>query len=120
MKITQIVSACAACCLLALSQTGSVANEPGRSIEVHARRFAFDPAEITVHKGETVQLKLISDDVPHSLLINELKLNETATKAHPGEASFTPDAVGDFHGRCGRFCGSGHGEMAFTVHVVAN
>ena len=120
MKTTQILGAFAASCLLAASLTGSVAGEPGRSIEVHAHRFAFEPAEITVHKGETVSLKLITDDVPHSLLISDLKINETTTKSHPAEFQLTPDTVGDFHGRCGRFCGSGHGQMTFTVHVVAN
>ncbi|HZU08367.1 MAG TPA: cupredoxin domain-containing protein [Pseudacidobacterium sp.] len=91
-----------------------------RTIEVHAKRYAFAPAEITVRKGETVKLELISDDVPHSLLIKELGINQTITKDHPAEVTFTPASVGDFHGKCGRFCGSGHGKMDFTVHVTQN
>jgi cytochrome c oxidase subunit II len=94
------------------------AENPTRTIEIHAKRYAFEPAEITLTKGETVQIKLISDDVPHSLLISDLGINEAATKSHPAEAILTARDIGDFHGRCGRFCGSGHGHMLFTVHVV--
>jgi cytochrome c oxidase subunit II len=91
-----------------------------RTVEIHAHRYAFEPSEITVRKGETVKLTLISDDVPHSLLISALGINEAATKSHPGEATLTAKSDGDFHGRCGRFCGSGHGRMVFTVHVIGN
>jgi len=87
-------------------------------IEIHARRFSFQPAEITLKKGETVTLALTSDDVPHSLLIEGLNVNGTMTKGHVTEVTLTPTKAGDFKGRCGRFCGSGHGSMTFVVHVV--
>ena len=89
-----------------------------RRIEIHAQRFSFMPAEITIKKGETVTLALTSNDVPHSLLIEGLHINGTMTKGHITEVTITPDNVGDFKGRCGRFCGSGHGSMLFMVHVV--
>lgn len=104
-----------------LAVTGEVhGQQPDRVLEVHAHRFAFEPASITVHQGETIRLRLISDDVPHSLLIKELGINEAASKAHPGDLVFTANRAGDFEGRCGRFCGSGHGQMHFTVHVTGN
>jgi cytochrome c oxidase subunit II len=87
-------------------------------IEIHARRFAFEPSEITIEKGKTVTLALTSDDVPHSLLIEGLHVNGTMTKGHITEVTVTPTVVGEFRGRCGRFCGSGHGSMLFVVHVV--
>jgi cytochrome c oxidase subunit II len=96
--------------------TQSVHGESVR-IDVHAHRYAFVPAEITVKKGETVTLVLTSDDVAHSLLIKALGVNQAITKGHSAEVTFTPTAVGDFQGQCGRFCGSGHGSMLFTVHV---
>jgi cytochrome c oxidase subunit 2 len=88
------------------------------AIEVHAKRFDFAPAEITVKKGQAVTLSLSSDDVPHSLLIEGLGVNVAASKGHPGQAQFTPQKTGDFKGRCGKFCGSGHGKMSFVVHVT--
>jgi cytochrome c oxidase subunit 2 len=37
---------------------------------------------------------------------------------HVTEVKLTPGTVGDFKGKCGHFCGSGHGSMVFTIHVV--
>lgn len=108
--------------LLAFSivmQTGSVsmAQEPTNTIEIHAKRFSFTPAEITLKKGETVKLRLISDDVAHSLVVPALKINAPMVKARPTEITVTPDRTGDFRGQCGKFCGSGHGSMTFSIHV---
>jgi len=89
-----------------------------RTIEIHAKRFAFAPAEITVKKGETVSLSLISDDVPHSLLIEGLGVNAAIAKGHASQVQIMPTKSGDFAGRCGKFCGSGHGQMRFVVHVT--
>jgi cytochrome c oxidase subunit 2 len=88
-----------------------------RRIEIHAHRFSFTPEEITVKRGEPVTLALTSDDVPHSLLIEGLHINAVMTKGHVTEVKLTPEMVGDFKGRCGHFCGSGHGSMALTIHV---
>ena len=109
-----------ALCLFPPMDLESPAQASPRTIEIHAHRFSFEPSEITVKAGETVHLHLVSDDVPHSLLITDLGINEPATKSHPGDATLTPKSVGDYHGRCGRFCGSGHGRMVFTVHVTGN
>ncbi len=89
-----------------------------RTIEIHAHRFEFVPAEITVKKGETVTLDLISDDVTHSLFIEALGINTTIARGHPAQVQITPQNTGDFGGRCGHFCGSGHGKMTFVLHVT--
>lgn len=108
-------------CVLYFSCVGRViAAEPDRTIEIHAHRYEFTPSEITVKRGETVRLKLFSDDVPHSLLIKDLGVNQSITKGKPSEVIITPQQVGDFHGQCGRFCGSGHGKMQIDVHVTGN
>ena len=56
------------------------AQEPKQVIEIHAHRYAFSPAEITLKPGETAVLRLISDDVPHSLLVPGLKINREGYK----------------------------------------
>lgn len=89
-----------------------------RRIEVTARRSAFEPALITLKKGEPVVLILKSADVPHGLRIHELKIDITVGKGATAEARFTPGATGEFVGHCSVFCGSGHGAMTLTVHVV--
>ena len=120
MRLIQLLPALGALCLIMPLSSSPSDQGSTRTIEIHAHRYAFEPSEITVKKGETVQLHLISDDVPHSLLIPDLGINEPTTKSHPGDATLTPKNTGDFHGRCGRFCGSGHGRMLFTVHVVGD
>jgi cytochrome c oxidase subunit 2 len=98
----------------------AVAQEAARTIEIHAKRFSFDPTEITVKKGETVKLVVTSDDVEHSLSIPGLHVNATIKKDHPAEVTITPDKVGNFPGKCGHYCGSGHGSMKFVVHVTSS
>lgn len=111
-KLGLLAAVCLWCCGIGIGEAD------GRTIEIHAHRYAFTPAEITVKIGETVRLKLFSDDVPHSLLIKDLGINQTIAKGRPVEVTITPHAVGDFHGQCGHFCGSGHGKMTFAVHVT--
>src|ERR1035437_4534394 len=120
MKHPRILLTVVASCLFTIVSFGSSAVEQSRGIEIHAHRFAFTPSEITVKKGETVRLTLVSDDVPHSLLLKDLGIDQVIQKSHPSEVTFTASLAGNFHGRCGRFCGGGHGEMIFTVHVTGN
>jgi cytochrome c oxidase subunit 2 len=89
-----------------------------RRIEVVAKRFAFEPASIEVQKGVPVILVLKSVDVPHGIRFRELNVEVNAPKGGSGEVQFTPDKTGDFVGHCSIFCGSGHGSMALTLHVI--
>src|SRR5882762_5699117 len=89
----------------------SLAQDEIRTIEIHAIRFAFTPLEITLKKGETVKLRLHSDDVTHALFIPDLNVNQTVEKSHPVDVTITPDSAGDFNGQCAHFCGTGHGSM---------
>ncbi len=104
--------------LLAFSGlTGSTLHAQEHTIEIHAHRFSFSPAEITLKRGETVKLSLVSEDVTHSLVVPELHINQEIKKGKPSEITVTPTTDGDFHGQCGHFCGSGHGGMTFVIHV---
>jgi cytochrome c oxidase subunit II len=87
-------------------------------VEVAAKRFAFEPAEITLKKGEPVDLVLTSKDVAHGVRIRELHLDLHAAKGKSAEVTFTPSITGTFVGHCSVFCGSGHGQMTLTIHVV--
>jgi cytochrome c oxidase subunit 2 len=89
-----------------------------RQIEVTAKRFAYAPGEITLKKGEPVVLLIKSADVAHGLRFRELNLDAKIDKGGTARLSFTPDRTGDFVGHCSVFCGSGHGEMTLTLHVV--
>lgn len=87
-------------------------------IDVTAKRFTFEPATVTVKKGEPVELVLKSADVPHGLKFRELGVEVKVGKGKTAEVDFTPDKTGDFVGKCSVFCGVGHGSMSLTLHVV--
>lgn len=87
-------------------------------VEVTAKRFSFQPAEITLKAGEPVELTLKSLDVSHGLRVRELGLEVKVRKGQTAEVRFTPEKTGTFVGHCDVFCGSGHGSMELTLHVV--
>jgi cytochrome c oxidase subunit II len=89
-----------------------------RRVEVTAKRFAFEPAEVTLKKGEAVDFVLTSSDVAHGIRIRELNLDLRAGKGKSADVTFTPMTTGTFIGHCSVFCGSGHGQMTLTIHVV--
>jgi cytochrome c oxidase subunit 2 len=91
--------------------------EPHR-VEITAKRFSYDPGDITVKRGEPVTLVVKSVDVPHGLKFRELNVEVKAGKGKTGEVEFTPEKTGDFVGHCSVFCGKGHGSMSLTLHVV--
>jgi cytochrome c oxidase subunit 2 len=97
--------------------TSSAQPAPHR-IEVTAKKFAFDPGEITLKKGEPVVLVLKSADVAHGIRFKELGIETKVGKGQTSELAFTPDKTGTFVGHCSVFCGSGHGSMTLTLHVV--
>jgi cytochrome c oxidase subunit 2 len=102
---------------LPLIQSTHAENTP-RHIEVTAKRFGFEPAEITLKKGEPVDLILKSTDTSHGLRFRELNVDVKVGKGGTNEVRFTPNQTGTFVGHCSVFCGSGHGSMKLTLHVV--
>ncbi|UWZ82263.1 cupredoxin domain-containing protein [Occallatibacter riparius] len=101
-----------------VAASASVATS-ARRVEVTAKRYAFDPAVITLKKGEPVVLVLKSVDVQHGLRFRELNVEVKVPKGGTAQVQFTPDKTGDFVGHCFVFCGEGHGTMALTLHVVS-
>jgi cytochrome c oxidase subunit 2 len=88
------------------------------TINVSVKRFAYEPSQITLKKGEPVVIKLTTADVDHGLKFKELNLNTKIEKGKTAELAFTPTQAGDFVGHCSVFCGSGHGSMTLTLHVT--
>jgi cytochrome c oxidase subunit II len=48
-----------------------------------------------------------------------LHLDLRAGKGKSADVTLTPTTTGTFVGHCSVFCGSGHGKMMLTIHVVA-
>jgi cytochrome c oxidase subunit II len=102
---------------MALARPATAADEPKR-IEITAKRFSYSPSEITVKKGEPVDLVFHTADVTHGIRFKELGLQTQIGKGSDGELRFTPNKAGDFVGHCSHFCGVGHGSMTMTLHVT--
>lgn len=117
-KYMQLVLLTAALVTSGLFSPIARAEEAPQKIEITAKRFEFDPGEITVKKGQPVVLILKSADVAHGIRIRELNVEVKAGKGGTAEVQFTPDKTGEFVGHCSVFCGSGHGSMVFKVRVV--
>ncbi|HXE08830.1 MAG TPA: cupredoxin domain-containing protein [Acidobacteriaceae bacterium] len=100
-----------------LASPAKAADEPKR-IEITAKRFSYWPSEITVKKGQPVDLVFHTEDVAHGIRFKELGLQTEIPKGKESELKFTPEKTGDFEGHCSRFCGTGHGSMTLMLHVT--
>jgi cytochrome c oxidase subunit 2 len=115
-------------CLLALPTSpfaprpvakGAQAAEP-RTIEVVARRFAFEPAEIEVTAGERVRLLVRSADGLHGIEIKKMKVAKEIPRGNkPVTIEFTADEAGRYPILCSEYCGDGHDDMKGTLVVLA-
>ena len=94
--------------------------EQTRVIEVVARRYAFEPAEIQVAVGEAVRLMVRSADGPHGIEIKEMNVKKVLERgAKPVAIDLKPDTAGRFPILCSEYCGEGHDDMKGALVVVA-
>ena len=88
-----------------------------RVVEITAKRFEFTPKEITLKQGETVTLRLTTEDVTHGFFMKTLGIDAVVEPGHPTEITITPQTTGSFTTICDHFCGDGHGNMHMTIVV---
>lgn len=96
----------------------ALAQDAPQRIEITAKRFSYNPGEITLKKGQPVVIVLTSADVAHGFRIAELKVDFHVDAGGTKEVRVTPQRTGDFVAHCSVFCGPGHASMAMKVHVV--
>ncbi|MBO0722607.1 MAG: cupredoxin domain-containing protein, partial [Blastocatellia bacterium] len=87
-------------------QTGQSGSE--RVIQVKAKKFEFNPGEITVKKGERVVLELTSEDRKHGFKLPDFGVRAEVAPGSVSRVVITPDKTGRFTFACDVFCGSGH------------
>lgn len=89
-----------------------------RDLKIDARAFAYAPASIEIHQGDTVRLTLEALDAVHGLSVDGYDVNVQAEPGKSGHASFIADKQGKFKFRCSISCGPLHpfmiGEMVVT------
>ena len=109
-------------CLLTIDAAALLAAPPAepRVIEVTARRFAFEPAEIEVAVGEPVRLMVHSADGIHGIEIKKVKVQKTIPRGgEPVVINFTAKEPGRFPIVCSEYCGDDHDNMRGALVVVA-
>lgn len=91
--------------------SGTISGETAvREINMTAFQFGFNPATVTVNKGDKVIIHLTSTDVPHGLDLDEFDIHiPPAPKGEVRTAEFIADKVGTFTYSCANlYCGGGH------------
>ena len=92
-----------------------------KTFDVIASRYQFDPATITVTKGDHVRLRLRSTDRSHAFAIKAFNAKTLIPKG--GETvtvEFVADRTGSFDFTCADYCGIGHGGMKGRLVVAAS
>jgi cytochrome c oxidase subunit 2 len=87
-------------------------------IHLTAKKFEYDPSEITVKKGIPVVIQIVSLDRKHGFAIPDLNVRTDVKPGQTNVVRFTPHDVGRFNFHCDLFCGSGHESMSGTLIVV--
>jgi cytochrome c oxidase subunit 2 len=118
-KIAAIAGTVTLALMVSMSAQGpqKVSAQEPHVVDVTAKRFAFAPSSITLKKGETVTLRIHSEDVTHGFFSRQLKIDETIEPGKTAEVTLTPQTAGTFTTICDHFCGSGHGNMSMTIVV---
>ncbi|HXX00318.1 MAG TPA: cupredoxin domain-containing protein [Candidatus Acidoferrales bacterium] len=119
IKLPRTIVATALCLIGLLSLTGArrAAADDLPVVEISAKRFAFTPDKITLKKGQTVKLRLHSEDVTHGFFLRPLKIDEEIPAGQTVEVTVTPQVTGSFMTICDHFCGANHGNMNMTIVV---
>jgi cytochrome c oxidase subunit II len=92
-------------------------SEEPRVIEVHAKRFEFEPKEIHLTKGEAVTLAVTSEDVTHGFFSRPLHFDEDLAPGKTVSIPLAPKEPGTYTVICDHYCGSGHGGMKMVIVV---
>jgi cytochrome c oxidase subunit II len=88
--------------------------------EIHyvARMWAFEPEDVTIPAGSSVDIYLSTPDVTHGLMLLGTDVNLMAVPGVVNYARVKLDKTGDYQVLCHEFCGTGHQTMATMLHVV--
>jgi cytochrome c oxidase subunit 2 len=101
-------------------QKGELIAHSPTHYELHyvARMWKFEPEDITLPAGSTVDIYLSAADVTHGLIILGTNLNLMAVPGVVNYARVKFDKPRSYQLLCHGFCGTGHDQMAAELHVV--
>jgi cytochrome c oxidase subunit 2 len=106
--------------LLAVGGRIAVQAQPKpRIIPIVARKFTYEPDQVTLKLDEPVIFQLTTQDVIMGFSVPDFAVRGTIIPGQTTEVAMTPTKTGDFTFLCDVFCGSGHEDMDGTLRVVA-
>ena len=96
-----------------------IAHSPAH-YELHyvSRMWAFEPEEVIVPVGATVDVYLSTRDVTHGMILLGTNLNLMAVPGVVNYARVRFDQLGTHQLLCHEYCGTGHEQMAAKIRVV--
>jgi len=86
-------------------------------INMIARQWEFEPREIRVKQGDTIDLRIQSIDIAHGIMIPEFGVNLRFNAGQNVRAEFVADKKGEFLFYCSVPCGRGHSGMIGQIIV---
>lgn len=88
--------------------------------ELHyvARMWEFDPEDVMIPAGSTVDIYVSAPDVTHGLILLGTDLNLMAVPGVVNYARVKFDRPRTYQLLCHEYCGTGHERMAATLRVV--
>lgn len=105
---------------LALGALAGAQEPEPRTIDVIARRFAFEPSQIAATVGERIRLSITSGDGVHGIEIKRLRIKQEIPRgAKPVTVDFTATEAGRFPILCSEYCGKDHEAMTGMLVVEA-
>ena len=95
----------------------SAAQAP-KVVKISVKKFEYDPATVTLKKGEPVVLELTTLDRLHGFSSPDLNLHADVAPSKTVRVELTPSKAGSFPFLCDIFCGTGHGDVHGEIDVT--
>jgi len=101
-------------------QRGEVITHSPTHYEIHylAKMWKFEPENVTLPAGSTVDLYVSTADVTHGLILLGTNLNLMVVPGVVNYARVKLDSPRNYQLLCHEFCGTGHDRMATNLRVV--
>jgi cytochrome c oxidase subunit 2 len=88
-----------------------------RTIQIHAKRYQFEPSIVTLKRGKTVKLLLTSEDRTHGFMVKPLGVDTDIEPGKTTEITIRPEKAGTYTTICDHYCGLGHNGMKMKIVV---
>jgi heme/copper-type cytochrome/quinol oxidase subunit 2 len=89
-------------------------------VRIEASQFSYLPSVLSVNRGDTVTIQLVSTDVVHGLYVDGYGVSVEADPGQTKTLTFVADRAGSFRFRCNVTCGAMHPFMIGKLNVGEN